>query len=488
MAPKVAIKKIEIQIRFLEGIQTLLGHVWVAIIAGGKGERLYPKSNKAKTKPFVRCGQTGFTFLQLTLKRYLELGVSPDHFVIIVCDEQQEKNARADLDEFAEKTGIKVPAHFRVYDEEMEQSPEVRMPYSATYILEKAEKIVEGMAEVKIPYNSIQQIANNYNYAGAQLEAARIIYRYDAKAIVIGTAADQYIEENDSFCHCVVEGIIQSTLEGGSLTVVGIQTNDWNLILGSGHAEFEKCPDGKAPTTPVPILDFVEKPDMELARQLKAAGNNAVNTGINIFSAAYVVKCCAAVDLDELGPKGGLDTRPFMDMIARKYIIVGSFVWLDCGTATSVYHACKATPHHRNVSICEGKSIVERKECINSLFWTCPETDIYGVGCEDICVVAERIYDDIVIMLIKHEFAQHVKDLLRVIREDKEKRNMIQLKIAPDEEGKLVATESDEGNVLTNGNVKGQVYAYYVGVDHYCVTPIRTNNGRLAVCVERNNG
>ncbi len=149
MAPKAAVKKIQIVIETLEAIKEKLKHLWLAIIAGGAGERLFCKSHAARSKPFVRCPDSQLNFLGDTIKRYIELGVMAEHIVIIVCDDVQQHNAEKELETFGKLTGITIP----------------------TFVI-------------------VNIGTKGHNYAGAQLDAARIIINKDPEAVIIGTPAD----------------------------------------------------------------------------------------------------------------------------------------------------------------------------------------------------------------------------------------------------------------------------------------------------------
>ena len=53
------------------------GNIWLAIIAGGRGTRLFPHSHDDCPKQFCVLDDTN-TFIQATARRFIALGVKPN--------------------------------------------------------------------------------------------------------------------------------------------------------------------------------------------------------------------------------------------------------------------------------------------------------------------------------------------------------------------------------------------------------------------------
>ena len=63
-------------------------HLWLALIAGGDGTRLWPISNMNCPKQFCQL-PTGETFCQATVERFMRLGVKPNHIMVITTNDHQ---------------------------------------------------------------------------------------------------------------------------------------------------------------------------------------------------------------------------------------------------------------------------------------------------------------------------------------------------------------------------------------------------------------
>ena len=186
-------------------------NVFVLIIAGGIGSRLVGIGSNDVPKQFTVCNEAGETWIQATVKRFLDLGILAKNVVVITTNNGQTRLAEEQL------VGLGV--------------------YSSR----------------------IHQIANNYDYAGAMIKGAEFIKQIDKDAVIINTPADQYVIADDNFKATMVKAI--KAASSGIPTLIGVKTTDLNLIKGCGHAIYD--PDDLGETKKV--IDFVEKPQLARA-------------------------------------------------------------------------------------------------------------------------------------------------------------------------------------------------------------------------------
>ena len=68
-------------------------HLWVAIIAGGKGTRLFPISHPARPKQFCRLDENN-TFIQAVVDNFISIGIKATQILIITTDDNQRQLAK----------------------------------------------------------------------------------------------------------------------------------------------------------------------------------------------------------------------------------------------------------------------------------------------------------------------------------------------------------------------------------------------------------
>ena len=67
-------------------------HLWLAVIAGGQGTRLFPLSNEHCPKQFCQLDNDN-TFIQATVKRFYEIGVKANHVIVVTTTDRQTELA-----------------------------------------------------------------------------------------------------------------------------------------------------------------------------------------------------------------------------------------------------------------------------------------------------------------------------------------------------------------------------------------------------------
>ena len=218
--------------------------IYLAIIAGGQGTRLFPLSHPDCPKQFcvLREDSSGSTtFIQDTAKRFVKVGIRPQNIVVITTNDRQSELAKEQLTPF----GIIEP--------------------------------------------NIIQISADYGYASSMLKATEFCSHLNSEAIVVNPPADQYIE-GEKFKDAIVSAA--NNARNGHPTVVGVKVQDLNTFIGCGHARYI------ASGGPIFKIDgFVEKPTVKKASAMMRAGNTACNTGINVWRAKDTL---AAVKMTEI--------------------------------------------------------------------------------------------------------------------------------------------------------------------------------------------
>ena len=326
-------------------------HIWLAVIAGGEGTRLFPYSHPERPKQFCPLNSKD-TFIQATIKNFEHLGVKPSHIVVIVTNDNQKRLA-------------------------IEQT----MP--------------KGVLR-----QNIYEISGRYGYAGAMIEAAKFIKEEcDEDAIIINTPSDQFLEVDETF-----ETIFQNALANaavGKAVIIGAEVQDEVIASGLGHATFDINSEAACPV----VTGFVEKPDIEQAKILLRQQNSAANTGINIWRTDKILAVAEDIDYND-GLKTDDLLKKFMPDLS---ISTGRYVWHDCGTLESLYGISKKGPNHGNANI--GKGTRERNKCLNSLFICDEGFKLLCTGVENAAVVASMVSGKPVVVICNLEDSQTVKTL-----------------------------------------------------------------------------
>lgn len=326
----------------------ILEHVYVAIIAGGEGTRLYPISNSQRSKPYCMLNKD-YTFIQRVVETYIRLGIKPSHIIVTTTNENQTRLA------------------------------------------------IEQVTRKGVLSQNVHQIPN-LGYPAAMYLATKFISSLDPDAIVISTPADQYIVVNDEFSRTIEAAVYEAV--AGSATIVGVKINDLNTAMGCGHAIYDEI-EGAADC--FDVIGFVEKPGREEADRIMRQGNSACNTGINVWRANTLFEAISESDI------AGMSTDQMMGRFEGLRVAVGRFEWHDCGTLKSLYDVSEKTPNHRNASIGGGK--FERTDCSRCLLYAEEGMELRLTGGEDVAAVFTTIDSHPIVVVVKMSESQRVRAL-----------------------------------------------------------------------------
>lgn len=323
-------------------------HLWVAVIAGGQGTRLFPISHMDRPKQFCQLNQNN-TFIQAAIQNFTNLGIKPSQIVIVTTNSNQTR-------------------------------------------LAKEQTLKKGILS-----QNIYQLHPNLGYAAAMCQATKFIAEIDPEAIVINTPSDQYIStEDDEFANAIKSAVADA--KKGHAVIVGVKVNDLVTATGCGHALYKDddntCHD---------VTGFVEKPGLKEADRIMRAGNSACNTGINVWEAKTFLKSIQAQKIK------GMTTDQLMDSLDNLKIAVGSFEWHDCGTLKSLYEISKKTPNHKNASL--GSGSFERVDCRRSLLYAAEGMELRVTGARDDAVIFTTINEKPIVVVAKLSESQRIKAL-----------------------------------------------------------------------------
>lgn len=201
------------------------GNRFAVIIAGGKGERLWPLSTSKNPKPFIKI--FGDTLIEKTYRRLSRLFDKDNLFFIV------PKNLKNKIKEF-------IP--------------------SANIITEPVGK----------------------NTAPACIYATHFIKRIDNSGTVGIFPADHIIKGEKEFIKAVRRGF--EIAEKGFITTFGIKPT--RPETGYGYVEINKKIDNKKPEV-YKVKKFHEKPGLELAKKYLKTGKYFWNSGMFVWNAEF---------------------------------------------------------------------------------------------------------------------------------------------------------------------------------------------------------
>ncbi len=393
-------------------------HVWLAVIAGGKGTRLFPISHEGCPKQFCDLTRSQ-KFVQATIRRFLDLGVQPEHVVVITTNENQARLAK------------------------------------------------EQVRSLGVLSQNIFKESESWGYPGVMVKAADTIHKLDYRAVIINTPSDQFVVEDEEFKNSIQESL--NIAEKGDIAVVGVKITDLVTAKGCGHVVFN--PSEKTKTGFRKMKDFIEKPEERLADRLMRNASSAVNTGINVWKASTllnVINPDTIIAKRDTSRKEGqtweLTTDRFLKMFPNVYVTAGNFEWHDCGTLSAMYDVVKEkTPNHKNANI--GGGTIDRTDCLKSLFYAAEGFKLHATGFYETAVIANvvEVNGQIhpIVAIVRLSESQRVKELAEDI---KTARQILSVDFQIDA----------RNNCIMRSNISGDTIYGFVGVEN-CIVSVHKN-------------
>lgn len=393
-------------------------HVWLVVVAGGKGTRLFPISHEGCPKQFCDLTRSQ-KFVQATIQRFLDLGVKPEQVVIVTTTPNQTRLAK------------------------------------------------EQVRSLGVLSQNIFEEAETWGYPGVMVKAAQTILGLDRQATIINTPSDQYVVEDEEFKNAIYSSL--EIADAGNVAVVGVKITDLVTAKGCGHVIFD--PDEKTTTGFRKMQDFIEKPEEKLADQLMRRASSAVNTGINVWKASTLLNVIKPRDIISKrvasrneGAKWDLTTDRFLKMFPNTYVVAGNFEWHDCGTLSAMYDVVKdKTPNHKNANIGGGE--IDRTDCRNGLFYAADGFKLHATGFYGTAVIANvvEVNGEIhpIVAIVKLSESQRVKELAEDI---KTARQILSVDFQIDA----------RNNCIMRSNVSSDTIYGFVGVEN-CIVSVHKN-------------
>lgn len=308
---------------------TPLQHVYVVIMAGGKGERFWPLSTESVPKPFIKI-MGDRTLIQLTAERAASI-TSPDRIFVVL-----GKN------------------HLDVAKKQLEMLPD------ENFIVEP-----EG-----------RDTAACIGYS------ALTLLKKDKDAIMVVLPADQYIPDIDNFVE-TIKAAAKCAATGDYLITIGITPT--RPETGYGYINAYEIFKDIAGDICYRVNRYVEKPDVETAKTYIREGHYFWNSGIFIWHVRVLIdgierfmpelydglmQLKDALSTNDSGKiesiYKGIQRRSIdyglMEKADNVLMIPALFIWDDVGTWSSIPRVIK--PDENGNCIRGDVITVDTKDCV----------------------------------------------------------------------------------------------------------------------------
>lgn len=209
--------------------------ITAVIMAGGKGERFWPRSRKNMPKQFLSLTSDGKTMLQKTVERLESLVNIDDVFVVT-------------------NREYKTIVH--------EQLPD--MPEENILLEPKAKNTAPCIG----------------------LAAVHIRKKY-GDALMLVLPSDHLIKYNEMFIDTLKDAV-EVAKENNNMVTIGITPS--YPETGYGYINFGKLKEGNVGVRAYEVNRFVEKPNIEKAKEYLASGKYLWNSGMFVWKATTILK------------------------------------------------------------------------------------------------------------------------------------------------------------------------------------------------------
>ncbi|MBR5027184.1 hypothetical protein IKX64_01150 [Candidatus Saccharibacteria bacterium] len=334
-------------------------HLWLIIIAGGQGTRLFLYSNKDRPKQFCLLGK-GKTFIQDTVERFLLFGIDPKHIVVIVTNDTQRSRAKEQL-----------------------------------------------MERYGVLSSNIVKISPNHGYAGAMVVATNHVYGSDPNAVVISTPSDQSVDINDNYCKVINAAIEDVSKDPSHVVFVGKVIPNSSTVKELGVFTYEETSE-----IVVPMKDFYEKPQGEVLKKVMQS-EYACNTGISIWS-SNIFRPCLELESREIA------TDELINELRSRTnvnVVVGDFPWDDCGNFEAL-HRVNRHNSGSDVVVLGNTENVLYEDCHNALLITDASLEINVYGASNVAVIAREIDAHYYLEVAAFNYNQGVAEAAKIFEEN----------------------------------------------------------------------
>lgn len=334
--------------------------VTAVIMAGGKGERFWPKSRKSLPKQFLSLTDDGKTMIQLTIERLRSIVDIND--VYIVTNESYKE----------------------LVLQQIEGIPEENI-------------LLEPMAKNTAPCIG--------------LAAVHIKKKYE-DAVMVVLPSDHLIKYNEIYIDTLREAV-EVAKEDNNLITIGITPS--YPETGYGYINFERH-DNDNRRNIYKVKKFVEKPDLDTAKEYLSSGRYLWNSGMFVWKASSILLNMRELlpqmyeGLDKIYKSIGTEVEDevvkneflnfksesidygIMERANEIYTIPGSFGWDDVGSWLALERINKTNDdgnviQGNVITINSKKSIIQAND---KLIATIGIEDLIVVDTEDALLIASK--------------------------------------------------------------------------------------------------
>ncbi|MCI8518788.1 MAG: mannose-1-phosphate guanylyltransferase [Clostridia bacterium] len=326
------------------------------IMAGGKGTRFWPKSTEETPKQFLNLIDEKETMIQLTYERLLK--IMPKERIFVVTGKRYKDQVAKDLNDLPERNIIIEP---------------------------------EGR-----------------NTAPCILLACLYIREIYKAATVAVLPSDHAIKDTDEFCNILNKANEYVTSENKeAIVTIGITPD--RPETGYGYIKFEKSSDKV-----IKVERFVEKPNLEKAKEYLSDGGYLWNAGMFIFDVNNMLKELEAnySGYNVLVRLPSIENANYLEILEKVYpeceaisidyavmekskniyVIPGSFGWDDIGSWNSLE---RYIPKDVNSNILNGN--IESYNSKNNIVYSGDKkvilldaSDVFCIDTDNVLVIGSR--------------------------------------------------------------------------------------------------
>lgn len=342
--------------------------LYAIILAGGKGERFWPKSRRSFPKQFLKLFSKK-SLLELTYERIIPF--------------------------------ISLKRQLYVVPQHLLSSLKEVMPF-----LKGENILIEPEAKNTAPSIAL---------------AALYISRTDPEAVMLVLPADHLIKGREKFYRCIK--LAEEMAEGGYLLTFGIPPT--RPDTGYGYIEVKEELKRKRGLVAYKVKRFTEKPERRLARIYVKRGNYFWNSGMFAFKAESILSAFSSylpkfygrlkdykegrISLEELyrkAPSISIDYG-IMEKAENIVLVKANFTWDDVGSWLALERHLRKDLDNNAVfgkfySMDSKNMVVYNEDGI-----------VAGIGVQDLVVVKTKD----VVLVCKKDRAPDIKNLLKKIEE-----------------------------------------------------------------------
>lgn len=294
--------------------------------------------------------------------------------------------------------------------------------------------VVEQLAQIEVSPSSIIIEPEGKNTAPAVLAAALYVYERDPDAIILVMPSDHVIPNSHDFCDTVNKAI--NCANDNNIITFGIKPT--SPETGYGYLKLsDKLQDESG--RPVKLEAFIEKPDLEKAKEMLKNGGYFWNAGIFLFKATTIIdafneyakdiKETVTNAMHELSTDLGF-TRinsnewakvksvsidyAIMEKANNIYAIPFDGGWSDLGGWAAVWQ--ESGPDDKGNVVSKSATSID---CVDTLLRSeNADLELVGIGLENIIAIA--MHDAVVVA--KKSDAHRVKEAVTTLQEKGKKQ------------------------------------------------------------------